>query len=229
MQKFPFEDLIEKQVQTSTSATLDGDPVAVKGLFAATTAGITGIADDLMAAIPSPQPIACRAGCSHCCNSREIHVAPIEATAVFQAIGALSNEYQQRIRDVAHGQSGQKDQDHAAERPLAQLPCPLLEDGVCLIYEQRPMVCRGFNSFDAVVCERKKNGDATAEIKGHAVPDAVWQAALRGLQRGSVDLGRSGDLLDLTRALEIMFENPDAIADWATGGKILDGAKSRMA
>ncbi len=229
MRKFPFEDPIENQVRQSAAAHLSDTTSDIAPLVDATTAGIGDIVADLMQAMPPPKELACRAGCMHCCVSREIHASPMEVLRIFDDLADCSEDSKARIRERAAAQTRDKDADHAAGRPLALHPCPLLEDDRCSVYDVRPLVCRGFNSFDADMCARHKAGDADAEIKGYALPNAVWMAAQRGLQRGSADRGMSGDLLDLARALHILFEDEDAARDWRQGGGRLDGAKSRMA
>lgn len=228
MRKFPFEDPIETQVRTATATALAGEAAEIALVFDATAAGIGAVAEDLLKALPPPRAIACRAGCAHCCTSREVHVSPLGAVRLFHVLAELPEDARRRVRSRAAEQTARKDADHLAGNPLTPLPCPLLEDGRCVAYDFRPFVCRGFNSFDADICARNKSGDKEADIKGYAVQNAVWQAALRGLQLGCGERGLSGDLLDLARALHVLFENDTAVTDWLRGGGALDAAKSRM-
>jgi len=71
--------------------------------------------------------IACRRGCDGCC--RHLSLFPVEAAALAAALteapAALAAEIRKRARAAA--EDG---------------PCPLLKDGVCLLYEARPLICR---------------------------------------------------------------------------------------
>lgn len=69
--------------------------------------------------------IACRKGCGDCC--RNISVFPVEAAVLSEAVRRLSPEVLQAAR----------------QRALEQAEaCPLLNDGVCLVYDARPIICR---------------------------------------------------------------------------------------
>ena len=70
--------------------------------------------------------LACRAGCDSCC--RHLTLFPVEAYALAVALQALPMAEQELIR----------------ERARTALPdaCPLLDDGVCLLYAARPLICR---------------------------------------------------------------------------------------
>lgn len=71
--------------------------------------------------------LACRAGCDGCC--RHISVFRVEALALAAALNDLPAEEAGRIRE-------------RARRSSADTPCPLLEGGICLLYEARPIICR---------------------------------------------------------------------------------------
>lgn len=71
--------------------------------------------------------IACRRGCDACCT--HIGVMVVEAIAIAQAVAALPeaerDAIRQRARTMADGDA-----------------CPLLQEGVCLLYHARPVICR---------------------------------------------------------------------------------------
>ena len=71
--------------------------------------------------------LACRAGCDGCC--RHISLFWVEAAALAQALGELPAGEAARIRSRAAGVSPDS-------------PCPLLENGRCLLYAARPIICR---------------------------------------------------------------------------------------
>jgi len=84
--------------------------------------------DELCAAVHREftEQIFCRAGCSGCC--RELTLFPVEAAALLTALSALPREPAARIAAAtAEGRTGS---------------CPLLADGLCLVYANRPIICR---------------------------------------------------------------------------------------
>ena len=79
--------------------------------------------------------ITCREGCSGCC--RHISLFPVEAVALAAALHDLSPEMSARIRKPAASPSGEA--------------CPLLNNGRCLLYEYRPIICRT-HGFPLLAC-----------------------------------------------------------------------------
>lgn len=73
------------------------------------------------------EQIVCRAGCDSCC--RHLSIFAVEAAALKQALLELPVEQAQTIRA-------------AAARAAADGPCPLLDGGLCLLYQARPIICR---------------------------------------------------------------------------------------
>lgn len=71
--------------------------------------------------------IACRRGCDACC--RHLSLFWVEAVALAQTLEVLPEAAAERIRERARLAS-------------AGGPCPLLEDGACLLYAARPIICR---------------------------------------------------------------------------------------
>lgn len=71
--------------------------------------------------------LACRPGCAGCC--RHLSLFRVEGIALAAALSALPAAEATRIRGRAQLSSPDG-------------PCPLLEDGRCLLYAARPIICR---------------------------------------------------------------------------------------
>lgn len=84
--------------------------------------------DDLCSRILSEMGafITCREGCSHCC--RHISLFPVEALSIALALRQSQPEKSSHIRELAAAATMDK--------------CPLLDNGRCLLYEARPIICR---------------------------------------------------------------------------------------
>ncbi len=89
--------------------------------------------------------LACREGCDECC--RHITLFPVEAVALASALGGLPPAEVSRIRE------------RAASAVNAE-PCPLLEEGRCLLYAARPVICRT-HGFPLVV---EREGDRVIDF-----------------------------------------------------------------
>ena len=76
----------------------------------------------------------CGAGCSGCCQ-HHLSVFAVEAAGLTEAIAALPEAQQTRIRQQA---IDVKEREAKGE-PVA---CPLLVDNLCSVYESRPLICR---------------------------------------------------------------------------------------
>jgi Fe-S-cluster containining protein len=75
------------------------------------------------------QYITCKKGCPGNCCQRHITVFPIEAFVFARALRQLSPGQASRIQ-------------HKARQAASVGPCPLLEDGACLMYDSRAIICR---------------------------------------------------------------------------------------
>ena len=76
----------------------------------------------------------CGAGCSGCCH-HHLSVFAVEAAVLTEAMQALSEDKQDRIRQQAN-------EVQAREAKGKAVACPLLVDNLCSVYESRPLICR---------------------------------------------------------------------------------------
>ena len=144
------------------------------------------------------KPMSCEPGCAHCCHEL-VTLAPVEAVALAELVEALPDERREivrarfraaidrmvelgiRLADAAPG-------DHRlvavdAREPVrgafrryfeAKIPCPMLEDARCSIYDQRPTVCREHAVSSApALCDTRSD-----KMEGLPRPLAVFDALL---------------------------------------------------
>jgi Fe-S-cluster containining protein len=114
------------------------------------------IVDKVAAVIAPSTP--CRKGCSACCHKAAI-VSEMDAMAIAEATGAALAT-PARVFEVRDGAEARREYLTA----YAGRPCTFLRDGVCSIYEQRPVVCRVQHSLenDAGPCEPREGLHAEA-------------------------------------------------------------------
>ncbi len=176
---------------------------------------------------PPERPIACRRGCSTCCQAKVLVVAPealriaahLRATLGPEELAALLVRVQEadaRTRGLSR-----------AARAEAHVPCPLLDaDGGCGVHVVRPLVCRSWTSYDASACEvywQAPSGKRTPPQ--WPLGYELSQAVLAGLGKACFDGGRDGTPLELHAALRITLERPTAGERWHRRLPVFSAAK----
>jgi Fe-S-cluster containining protein len=73
--------------------------------------------------------IACARGCAGNCCRIHLAVYPVEAVSMARALQKVAPDLRRRIR-------------RKARHTNSFGPCPLLEDGACLMYDARAVICR---------------------------------------------------------------------------------------
>jgi Fe-S-cluster containining protein len=97
--------------------------------------------------------IQCRPGCCDCCHQL-FQITEIEAAEVSRAVSQMDPvgrsplivRAQQYLTERAElvARLGEPEAWGSLPPPRARLACPALQDGRCLIYEHRPLICRKF-------------------------------------------------------------------------------------
>jgi len=174
----------------------------------------------------SPKPIACKEGCDWCCHIR----VEVEAPEVFRIIAYLQansslGELQktiERIKSLDDQTRGMR----TMQRARKKLPCALLVDHRCSVYQVRPLACRGDNSMDAGQCEASYKQGHPAGINNQSWARQL-QLALSvraGMSAGLKESGLQSANLELTAALRIGIETPNALERWLAGERLFKNA-----
>jgi Fe-S-cluster containining protein len=182
-------------------ALRDGPTVAS---FVEIAAGLARYADEAQAVVTEAYHprLHCRDNCWYCCCKPNVLASipelvrildRVESTFTDEAIAAL----RQRGRRYSAQMEG---------RPLDQpvnesVPCPLLVDGRCSVYDIRPLVCRGYNSTDVDAC-RKAHTNANALVPIFAMLKDVSDGATVGAGQRLKATGVTDAVVDLGSALD---------------------------
>ena len=166
---------------------------------------------------PPKRTIACKEGCSYCCHLY-VQVTPLEAVHLARALRArLSAEeladLQARLA-YSHARVRGK---NAGARMVMGLPCPLLKDGRCSSYAERPFVCRGANSADVGACEKGLGHATGVPVPMYIHQRNVYAAVGQGVADGLRDAGQRPHLLELIAALRLALEHDDPYRAWRSG------------
>jgi hypothetical protein len=111
----------------------------------------------------------------------------------------------------------------AAERSATRLRCGLLgDDGLCSVYEARPLVCAGVYSLSREACESAaRQDDVAAQQVPLDRPAKAWTMGVSGgLQRALVEAGLDGNLYELKSIVLCALNTPDANRRWLAGEDI---------
>jgi len=182
----------------------------------ALAAEAVALAEDLAAEgrkiAPPARPIACRAGCGHCC-----HISVMASAAeVLRLAQHVRNRFSSAALSALVGRLREAAAMSKDERLAAFLPCPMLEHDSCSVYEARPLNCRGLESMDVELCRRASRGEKVMPPI-YAMRWAIFNRVERGLLAGTADAGRALEPLDLFAALLTALETPDAARRWLDG------------
>jgi Fe-S-cluster containining protein len=166
--------------------------------------------------------LACRSGCFYCCHVPRVLVTVPELAAIADAIRQRPPAEVDALVQRIERHLEQHVEPDAADTfiPGTLLPCPLLVDTRCLVYDVRPLVCRTEHSFDVAQCEAQFRTGAGETLQCALVLETT-DGTLRGVADGFRSVGLRGELMELSKALRVVLENPTAIQQWLAGGSLL--------
>ena len=170
---------------------------------------------------PSKFPIACAKGCAFCCHVAVTASAP-EIFLVAAKIREMPEDRQEETLNRVRAADQRTRQMTSRQRGSNKIPCGLLIDGACSVYEARPGACRGFSSTSAEICRRGFEGEAV-----QVNTPAVW-TVLRGAHKQALWGALAAEKLpaeyyEFHHALRIALEVPDAENRWLAGEDIFAG------
>ena len=177
---------------------------------------------------PVTQRPACCEGCTACCY---LHVVatPMEVIAASTAIHErLSPSHIEEVEVRIERHIEQSAGIDGPTRRTMRLPCPLLDNGRCMIYAVRPISCRGWNSLDRSVCD----ADLAAPALGTKTPANLGQYVLagrvaEGLAAAGHSLGLESQQVDFVRGLQIALKDPSGTAAaWRAGDEVFNNAEN---
>lgn len=148
--------------------------------------------------------ILCRAGCSGCC--RHLNLFPVEAANLAEAILRLPKE----IKDLLAGRINWTE----------EASCPLLLDDRCLVYRNRPVICRTHGLPLLVEVDGEKIVDFCEEnFRGVASLSGDMVIDLEALNRALVAINGKYETDSLDPSLRGMRYSIAEIIRLATGLK----------
>jgi Fe-S-cluster containining protein len=161
----------------------------------------------------------CRKACTYCCRKPGVLIAIPELLRVLAHVGEhFDAEAVAALRERSNHYASQVGARSVNQRWAESVPCPLLVDDLCSVYEARPLVCRGYNSTDVDACERAHR-DPDVLLPTFAPIKDVTDGATVGMVQHLRDAGLSDAMVDLGTALHIVLSAGDDCAEAIVRGE----------
>jgi hypothetical protein len=163
--------------------------------------------------------IACVKGCAFCCHGMVAITAPeaFRIAALVHDREAFGTRAAATVNVAAEARFGRK------------LPCPLLDagSGLCTIYAARPLACRAVTSFDVQPCREEYAGiggtmRVPKRVATHGANHRLAELAALRLA------GRPVVLYELSAAVLVVLDSPDAEVRWQAGEDVFAGVRQQM-
>lgn len=162
----------------------------------------------------------CKRGCSYCCHQQVTVTAP-EAVAIAEVIRAAGSDAVEGTRTlVAQRATAAKASGSAEGYMQARLPCAFLdEDGTCLVYHVRPIMCRAYLSTNVDTCrdlyEQVEDQSKRAAMDMGAL--LTTTAVMHGMLKAATDERLDGRIYEMHSAVQRALEDPEAGPKWRNG------------
>ncbi len=184
-------------------------------------------ADSRIEQSPERNRRACRAGCAFCCYLPVVLASAAEV--VYLADWLRAHCSSQELEDVRHRLEARCQQHASASQSQKPLPCALLQDNTCMVYEARPFKCRGWNSVRLEACEQAYGHSQTTtqvpKVPVDTFAFVMGNAVLNGLSDSTRQAELDGGAYELNSALLRALEFPDATLRWRSGERLFDTSR----
>ena len=179
---------------------------------------VTGLFDRTVPAAAKAM-IACTRGCSHCCQQ----LVTLTAAEAFTVAAQIRNR-PQAVNAVAAADA--KTRGLSLEQRLKVHEwCPLLEDGLCSVYEARPLGCHGFVSAKLDACLAAFINGATPQIPQPADTVTTLHACRMLLLAALRIAGLSEVSYEMNAAVALALTVENSERRWLDGANVLAGAE----
>jgi Fe-S-cluster containining protein len=169
----------------------------------------------------------CGAGCNACCHTVAADITPLEAIVAAQHLLArASSETVTKVCQRLAENAARRAAMSAEERARIRLRCGLLGDnGLCQVYEARPLVCAGVFSLSRSACElAATHSDPASQRVPLDRPAKAWTMGVSGgLQRVLVEAGLDGNLYELNSIVLRALQTADVSARWLAKEDVFAG------
>ena len=178
--------------------------------------------DKTIQKMPQAASVQCARGCNFCCHS----AVSVSAPEVFRITRLIASTAVPRagLDSAAVVARAQARTGPVLEAVLSRrAPCPLLIEGECGVYEDRPMGCRQFISTNMDGCRSafERGSGELPFVPAAANAGLIVRSLLLG---AAASIGLQAESYELSSALAVALAQPDAEQRWLAGEDVLAGA-----
>jgi len=167
------------------------------------------------------EPIACRAGCDHCCH-RVVFATALEAMDVMAHIYVhFSDEQKAELTTRLNAYVAAVGPQMGHDLNSLRVPCPMLEEGRCSVYDSRPLACRSQVSLNVPTCIEARN-DPSRSFPTSEPESALGKAAQQGLASGMIASGLWSEPRDFARVVALVLADPSLGSLYMSGRPIFE-------
>lgn len=165
-----------------------------------------------------PLPIACKAGCAHCCHQRVFATIPELLVIANHVRTTFAPEEREALKDrlatYSRGRSAYDESKPDSDRQA----CPFLIDNNCSIYDVRPFVCQRYHSMDLEACVQLRfEPEKRRSVPSYEHRQQLIQHIMRGSRRAFVEEGLAGDYYELGTGAAAAIDHPEAFEEYFQG------------
>jgi len=164
----------------------------------------------LIAPILAETSVGCRPGCAWCCHLYLVMASIPEILMIAEHLRrSLSKTELEEVRQRVTATLARRRKQSGFRPTVPFIPCPLLADDRCSIYEVRPLVCQAWYSADVSRCQQPDGGLTTNQDIMQ-----LFASVYDGLLAALADHRLECREVELVLALEIALNTPDVIPRW---------------
>lgn len=218
------EQIFRSQALVSKQLLLEGDTTAKTLELANNALGFaSGLANEALKR--NPEELACRKGCSYCCSLQVEASAPEIINVAMHIQREFTDDQKEQVVQAIDQHVKATDGMSRQRRKVSRVPCPLLRNSECSVYEVRPITCRIWHSFNVDDCQKDYENPQSKNVA--RVDEFVyWVGCEVNLGLHVALRGERLDhrVLDFVRGLRLVLENPSLADNWRQHPRAFDAA-----
>jgi Fe-S-cluster containining protein len=166
------------------------------------------------------EPIDCKAGCHYCCFNQPM-VTPPEALLIGHQVKQTFTDHEKlelsdRIKKLLAQTDGRSPDEIVMMRH--ELTCIFLQNGMCMVYQVRPAVCRACSSTSAKHCEMVlESRDHMSRLRCYQQIHEIFKTVHTGLVNQCRKMGCQSESLRIAEAVRDFLKHPSPIEAWLQG------------
>lgn len=155
--------------------------------------------------------VACQRGCTACCHRNVRGTLPEILAIASKLFHELDQDSLQSLLEDLDASPYTSAINRREQFFRQNAPCPLLKDGACIVYDDRPMACRAVVSPNRDICDSwLLETDTSNFIRPSAADERLWQEFTNGIMETLQPYG-------LDRPFDLALTLQTILISWKAG------------